>query len=173
MYPVHSATIAALAFAIVGLLGSKPLTAQPHLAQGVGLSIIRSGDRISLDMMLRDQPSSSKAPPPNCSHREVKDESFDRLTKTLVLIDPLPRCPAPVFSEGDPATLSRSKHVLLGALFGAVVGGGGMIAILLAHPCEDACYAAGYLVIGSGIGGTLLGGVVGESVWEMRTGRAR
>lgn len=173
MYPVHSAAIAALAVAIVGLLCSEPLNAQPHLAQGVGLSIIRSGDRVSLDMKLRDLPSFSKAPTPNCSRREVKDESFDRLTKTLVLIDPLPRCQTPIFSEGDPETLSRSKHVLLGALIGVVSVAGGTIAILLAHPCEGACYPAGYLVMGSGVGGALLGGVVGESVWELRTGRAR
>lgn len=65
----------------------------------------------------------------------------------------------------------RSKYILLGALAGAILGGGGA-GLYLAQNCDD-CFFAGQFIIASVLGGAVVGGVTGSSLFDWRQSRAR
>lgn len=74
-----------------------------------------------------------------------------------------------VTDESDPPRY-RSKYILIGGLAGAVLGAGGA-GIFLAQNCDD-CFFAGQFVIASVLGGAIVGGVAGSSLFDWRRSRA-
>ena len=156
------------------LYADAPLAAQRVAERSVALSTGLRGhsaldsfrvNDLNRSTTTRGELSTVRTPSPSAALEETPDLTEVREVRSELLAH---RSTADRLLPFDDATpLTRTSHVLVGGLVGAVVCAGSA-ALYLAKNCDDCIFPVMYAVGLAGVGGAIVGGLAGAYVFELR-----